>query len=215
MQTILYLIKRCYVFIKVDFLVIKSISMRRTLFFICLTCATWIWKMMNNNIEIDKNIVIIQLGILWIACVYFFKFLNQQNFFHHLITNRGCFYIEAELMLFLISVDVIYFILNFIFLYFIPMKDTLFFLTLHPLFIIDALLFANLKIWKYVLFQITISVTTFLTFIITSETQETGNLLDLILQFDNFGNKKTYFITSVIEFLLITKILKNTKNTKH
>ena len=161
MTVILFVVKKFINFIRVDFLLLKSINKMILLSAILATMAIWLWKIFNINESLTDIISSISSCWQWVMYVYFFRKLREQHFFRHLTLNRSFFHVESELIVFLLSILFIFFVFHICFLLhnqiFDNVKNYLF---ISLLLLVDALFFTATKLWKYLLFQLSVMIIT-------------------------------------------------------
>ena len=197
---ILFFYKKTINFIKVDILLINSLKKKHILAFVVVLLAIWILRFINTNEYNTANIQVIQFGFLWISFVLFFKNLKKQNFFKHLIVNRSFYITELEILAFLASVFIIVITANICFLPFIGLQNSkIFIVSIMPL-LIDALLFTNWKISKYLFLQFLFLSLIIVLFLLSHYLTINFDNLDV---FSDFLNRYYIYLT-FIEFCLLT-----------
>ena len=198
---ILFFYKKTINFIKVDILLINSLKKKHILAFVVLLLAIWTLRFINTNEYNTANIQVIQFGFLWISFVLFFKNLKKQNFFKHLIVNRSFYITELEILAFLASVFIIVITANICFLPFIGLQNSkIFIVSVMPL-LIDALLFTNWKISKYLFLQFLFLFLIIVLFLLSHYLTINFDNLDV---FSDFLNRYYIYLT-FIEFCLLKK----------
>ena len=198
---ILFFYKKTINFIKVDILLINSLKKKHILAFVVVLLAIWTLRFINTNEYSTANIQVIQFGFLWISFVLFFKNLKKQNFFKHLIVNRSFYIAELEILAFLASVFIIVITANICFLPFIGLQNgKIFIASIMPL-LIDALLFTNWKISKYLFLQFLFLFLIIVLFLLSHYLTINFDNLDV---FSDFLNRYYTYLT-FIEFCLLKK----------
>jgi len=172
----IYYLKRIISFVKTDVILLKTIGIKYIiaylLSFFILNTVSIIFK--NKSIGQGEYISLFTIDMIadliltlcnLVFFTYFFIQLKKQNFFKHLLTNRGFYIAEFELLLFVISLSVFFIPITLPFVLFLSpyeLFETIFFYLTD---IIGALLIANWKLWKYIL--LTLGYTAILCLILT------------------------------------------------
>lgn len=212
----MYFFKHLIDFVKVDFLLLKT---AKKCYLICLLLsfvAIFILSFLfKNNEKFIEILFLVQQVAVWSFFVYFFTILNKQNFFQHLILNRGFYITEVELFLFLIPLWFLLCLLVFP-LYIFIQKYTIDVMFVIFLVVIDALFFISLKLKRYIIFNLIfvliLSIITF-SFVIHNIDFSGKNVNETILLIENRYNKIDSkmniinFIKLLIEMFLIKKAL--------
>ena len=210
---ILYLIKRIINFIQVDFVLLRSFNKFKIIAFVLTIYSIWIcYYSFNENNDIARNILLIQNVIQWIICVCFFQNLKKNNFFNHLILNRGFFYTINELLLFVVSVCVILISINAIPIIILRSFGKMIgFATTALLITTDALLFTLLNIRKYIFIQFIIQIINIVC-LIPSCAQNNNIDLHILLEQATTSNTLISLMFMIIEIVLINNFCKKNLN---
>ena len=210
MQIAFYFLKRLLNFLKIDILLFKSVGKTKILLFLLVVFLLWCFLFFcGQNESFKQNIKTIQDATYWTALAYFFHKLKKQNFFYHLVLNRGFYKSEIEILLFLISIYIFFVLINIGFAYAISANEAKKFAITTISILIDAFLFTLWQIQKYILmmcvfFVLTISY--YLTFNYNNIT-DISNFTNLL----SITNKCDFptVIIIVIETIILSKIIKN------
>ena len=212
MQMVLYFLKRLFNFLKIDILLFKSVGKTKISLFLVVVFWLWCFLFFYNQNEIFKqNIKTIQDATYWVAFAYFFHKLKKQNFFYHLVLNRGFYKSEIEILLFLTSIYIFFVLFNIGFAYVISANEAKKFAITSISILIDAFLFTLWQIQKYILMICIFFVSTILYSLAINNHDNITTISDFtkLLSITNEGDSPTIIIT-IIETMILFKIIKNT-----
>lgn len=211
MQIALYFLKRLFNFLKIDIILLKSVGKTKILLYLATTSLIWGVLFFYNQDKNIKNIIFsIQDAIYWSAFIYFFHRLKKQNFFYHLILNRGFYKTELEILLFLLSIYIFFISFNIIFVYFSTNETKSFIITTIQI-LIDAFLIEIWQIWKYILLMVIFFSCTLFSFMLQNEITA-SNVSSFLLTTNN--SNSTTLILIFIELIILFRIIKNTDYLK-
>ena len=191
----IYYFKRLVSFVKTDVILFKSINVKYITSYlssiIALNILSIIFK--DKPIAQGEYISLFTIDIITdtinticnlVFFIYFFIQLKKQNFFKHLLTNRGFYIAEFELLLFAISLSVFFIPITIPFVLFLSPYETFETIFGYLTDIIGAMLIANWKLWKYIL--LTLCYTIILSLILT-----------LIFVYTSIPEDRIDFITAI------------------